>query len=58
MPETARTRRTEEEPELPKKEVSSVAAGRLDLARSAITATKAVLNFGAGNQVEARSYQE
>lgn len=53
MPDTARTRRTEEEPELPKKEVSSVAAGRLDLARSAITATKAVLNFGAGNQVEA-----
>ncbi len=54
MPETTTARRTgDEELELPKKEVSATAAGRLDLARKAITATKSVLSFGAGNQVEA-----
>ena len=53
MPDPAHARRPAPEEELPKKEVSATAAGRLGLARDAITATKAVLNFGAGNQVEA-----
>lgn len=54
MPETTSARRSgDEELELPKKEVSSTAASRLDLARKAIAATKSVLSFGAGNQVEA-----
>ncbi|MEZ4398625.1 MAG: hypothetical protein R3B06_01305 [Kofleriaceae bacterium] len=54
MPDPAHARRSgEEEVELPKKEVSATAASRLGLAKDAITATKAVLNFGAGNQVEA-----
>lgn len=54
MPESSHARRPgDEERELPKKEVSATAAARLDQARAAITATKAVLNFGAGNQVEA-----
>ncbi|HPH65828.1 MAG TPA: hypothetical protein PLF40_08795 [Kofleriaceae bacterium] len=41
------------EPELPKKQVSGKALGRLAKARDAIAATKRVLNFGAGNQMEA-----
>jgi hypothetical protein len=53
MPETARERRGNEDDALPKKEVSSVAETRLGLAKQAITATKAVMSFGAGNQVEA-----
>ncbi len=46
-------RTTPEEELLPKKEVSSAAASRLAAAKSAITATKAVMSYGAGNQVEA-----
>ena len=38
---------------LPKKSVSGKAAGRLEHAKKAIEHTKALLNFGAGNQVEA-----
>ena len=54
MPTPSRApRTTPEEDALPKKEVSSAAASRLAVAKSAITATKAVLSFGAGNQVEA-----
>ncbi len=41
------------EPELPKKHVSAKALGRIGKARDAIAATKRVLNFGAGNQIEA-----
>jgi len=36
-----------------KKAVSGKASGRLDKARKAIAHTKSILNFGAGNQVEA-----
>ncbi len=53
MPETSHARRGEEEEVLPKKEVSATAASRLAVARDAITSTKAVMKFGAGNQVEA-----
>ena len=54
MPQPDRATRTPpEEDRLPQKEVSSTAASRLAVARQAITATKNVINFGAGNQVEA-----
>lgn len=52
MPDPARAPRTEEDL-LPKKEVSASAQSRLAVARQAITTTKAVMSFGAGNQVEA-----
>ncbi|MBP8809706.1 MAG: hypothetical protein KBG48_11955 [Kofleriaceae bacterium] len=52
MPDPARRPQSEEDL-LPKKEVTATAAARLAQARNAITATKAVMNFGAGNQVEA-----
>lgn len=51
MPDPARRPAPEEE--LPKKEVSATAQTRLGQARDAIAATKSVLHFGAGNQVEA-----
>jgi hypothetical protein len=41
------------EEELEKKKVSGKALGRLGIAKAAIEVTKSVLNFGAGNQVEA-----
>jgi hypothetical protein len=43
------------EDELPGKKVSAKAMGRLTHAKAAIATTKSVLNFGAGNQIEAIS---
>lgn len=47
------TRRADGEAELPTKQVSAKAARRLNFAKDAIAATKRVLHFGAGNQIEA-----
>lgn len=47
------TRRAEGEAALPTKQVSAKAARRLNFAKDAIAATKRVLHFGAGNQIEA-----
>ena len=52
MADPARAPRTEEDL-LPKKEVSASAQSRLAVAKQAIATTKAVMSFGAGNQVEA-----
>jgi hypothetical protein len=53
-----RTRRQIPDPEVrtpdgPEKKVSARAMSRLNVARDAIAATKRVMNFGAGNQMEA-----
>lgn len=50
MPDPARRH---DEDVLPKKTVSANVASRLAVARDAITATKKVMNFGAGNQEDA-----